>query len=216
MVAMRSEKRSPKKRRAPVQARSKKTAEAILEAAAELFSSRKFSQVKVGDLALRAGVGVGTFYHHFPSKEALLLKLREDMLTRTFNELGERFSTPIKSPRDLMGGLRELIRAWVQMGIEHAGLEKAVTSLSFESVEVAEVLQKQEEAVRGLVVAMLEAHAQFTRPLDPQSAAKAIVVLVEATVRRAMREPDLAENPDPLIDEVVLMVTHHVLPDPEK
>jgi AcrR family transcriptional regulator len=215
MMGAQISKDSPRKRSGPLQARSKKTVEAILNSAAGLFATRKFSQVKVADLAAAAGVGIGTFYHHFPSKEALLLKLREDMLTRTFVELGQRFSTRIEHPRDLMDGLGELITAWVHMGVEHAGLEKAVTALSFESDEVAEVLKAQEESVRALVASMLKAHQPFIRDLDPDRAAKAIVVLVEATVRRAMREPELAKNPAPLIQEVVLMITHHVLPDPK-
>lgn len=46
--------------------------EAILDAALELFSQRTFDGTAMPVLAERAGVGAGTIYRYFPSKEALV------------------------------------------------------------------------------------------------------------------------------------------------
>src|SRR5919202_1014810 len=43
----------------------------ILAAATELFAERGLS-VTLHDIAARAGVGVGTIYRHFPTKEPLI------------------------------------------------------------------------------------------------------------------------------------------------
>jgi AcrR family transcriptional regulator len=51
---------------------------AILKAAAHFFASRPFHEVRLDDIAERAGVGKGTLYVYFDSKEALYLALVRD------------------------------------------------------------------------------------------------------------------------------------------
>ena len=46
----------------------------ILEAALKLFKEKGFSAVKINDIAKEAGVGKGTIYEYYSSKEELLLK----------------------------------------------------------------------------------------------------------------------------------------------
>jgi AcrR family transcriptional regulator len=54
----------------------------ILEAAEEVFGSEGLS-VPIDDIAERAGVGVGTIYRHFPTKETLF----EAIVLRHFERL---------------------------------------------------------------------------------------------------------------------------------
>ncbi len=58
--------------------------EAILAAATELFVERGFHGTTVPEIAERAGVGAGTIYRHFASKEAVvneLFRLHKQALT---------------------------------------------------------------------------------------------------------------------------------------
>ena len=55
-------------------AQAAKTEEAILQAAMELCRGRRFEQVSVRDICQKAGITTGAFYHHFRSKEELLLR----------------------------------------------------------------------------------------------------------------------------------------------
>lgn len=48
---------------------------AIFEAARELFLLKGFKDVNVSDITQNAGVGVGTFYIYYPSKEKLFLEI---------------------------------------------------------------------------------------------------------------------------------------------
>ncbi|MEG1240636.1 MAG: TetR/AcrR family transcriptional regulator [Oscillospiraceae bacterium] len=50
------------------------TEQHILQAALELMRERGFDGVSVRDVCQKAGITTGAFYHHFPSKEALLAK----------------------------------------------------------------------------------------------------------------------------------------------
>ncbi|MBV8462974.1 MAG: TetR/AcrR family transcriptional regulator, partial [Acidimicrobiales bacterium] len=56
----------------PLRADARKNRARLLAAAEEVFAEGGVS-VPVDDVARRAGVGVGTFYRHFPTKEALLV-----------------------------------------------------------------------------------------------------------------------------------------------
>jgi AcrR family transcriptional regulator len=65
-------------RRARPQARGIVTMRRVLQAAEPLFARRGYESTGMADVAERAGVGVGTLYHHFPDKRALLLALIDD------------------------------------------------------------------------------------------------------------------------------------------
>ena len=56
------------------QARGRATRARLLEAAEKLFTRQGYEGSSIGDVALGAGEGVGTVYHHFPDKRALLLE----------------------------------------------------------------------------------------------------------------------------------------------
>ena len=64
--------------RARPQARGIATRRKVLAAAETLFSRRGYEPTGMAEVAERAGVGVGTLYHHFPDKRALLLALIDD------------------------------------------------------------------------------------------------------------------------------------------
>ena len=65
-------------RRARPQARGIVTRRRLLAVAEPLFARRGYEATGMAEVAERAGVGVGTLYHHFPDKRALLLALIDD------------------------------------------------------------------------------------------------------------------------------------------
>ncbi len=48
------------------------TRKKIYDSALELFLEKSFDEVKVTDIVKKAGVSVGTFYYHFPSKDDII------------------------------------------------------------------------------------------------------------------------------------------------
>lgn len=56
--------------RTPLRADARRNRQAVIEAADVLFQARGLA-VGMDDIAAAAGVGVGTLYRHFPTKEAL-------------------------------------------------------------------------------------------------------------------------------------------------
>ncbi|HEY8686357.1 MAG TPA: TetR/AcrR family transcriptional regulator [Chloroflexota bacterium] len=59
----------------PVTARGQETRARLLAAAEKVFGERSYFQVSMADITREAGVGNGTFYLYFPSKEAAFREL---------------------------------------------------------------------------------------------------------------------------------------------
>jgi AcrR family transcriptional regulator len=64
---------SPRKR--PIQARSKATHQAIVEAAAQIIAAKGLAGFNTNAVAERAGVSIGSLYQYFPNKDALMVAL---------------------------------------------------------------------------------------------------------------------------------------------
>lgn len=62
---------------------------ALLEAARQLFQNQSWDRVTIAEVARQAGIGKGTVYKHFPSKEALYARLVLDRSRQHLAELQE-------------------------------------------------------------------------------------------------------------------------------
>lgn len=65
------------------------TRQRLLEAAADCFSANGYDATGVAEICERAGVSKGGFYHHFASKQAILLELLERWLAALDARLAE-------------------------------------------------------------------------------------------------------------------------------
>ena len=90
----------------------------LIAAAADAFAARG-ADVSLEDIARGAGVGIGTLYRHFPTREALVeaVYLHEvDVLCERADELLET-STP-----------DEALAAWMQLFVRHAATKRGMLS----------------------------------------------------------------------------------------
>jgi AcrR family transcriptional regulator len=71
--------------------------EKVLEAARELFASQGY-EVPLDEIATRAGVGPGTVYRHFPTKQALFQAVTEERVSAMI----ESASEPAEDPRQAL------------------------------------------------------------------------------------------------------------------
>jgi AcrR family transcriptional regulator len=69
----------------PLRADARRNRERVLEVAREAFAAEGMS-VPLDEIARRAGVGPGTLYRHFPTKEALLGAVMHDRMRRLADE----------------------------------------------------------------------------------------------------------------------------------
>jgi AcrR family transcriptional regulator len=93
----------------------------LVEAAVELFSSRSFDEVSVGDITGRAGVAYGLVAHYFGSKRGLYLAAMQNIADQVRNVRG-RLLPAGGAAAQVRAGIGRHI-AWVQ---DHAALFEAV------------------------------------------------------------------------------------------
>jgi AcrR family transcriptional regulator len=107
-------------RRQPRQDRSVFTFDVILEAATQILQSRGVDELRMTDLAERAGVSPGALYQYFPDRPALMNAL----LDRLCNELKARLEQALAKHQALP--LDELLR---EVALEAAGATIALRGL---------------------------------------------------------------------------------------
>jgi AcrR family transcriptional regulator len=89
--------------------------EEILEMATELFANQGFSDAVTQALADRLGVGKGTIYRHFPSKQALFLAAAD----RVMRKLQDRVNENIAGVDDGLERVERAIAAFLSFFAEH-------------------------------------------------------------------------------------------------
>lgn len=91
----------------------------ILDAAAELFATRPFHEVKLDDIAAAAKVGKGTVYLYWSSKEEVYLTV----VRRGFAAVLERVEAELAArPRDGWGALEAIVGALVDFAFAYPGV----------------------------------------------------------------------------------------------
>ena len=94
--------------------------ERVLEAAKAVFSAGG-SEASLEAVARRAGVGIGTLYRHFPTREALF----EAVYRREVQQLGE-LAEALKSEADPVDALRRWLRSNVEFVATKKGMSAAL------------------------------------------------------------------------------------------
>ena len=77
----------------PLRADARRNRERVIAAARAVFAEHG-RDAQMDDVARRAGVGVGTVYRHFPTKEALLVALALDAFERVVAEARRALENP--------------------------------------------------------------------------------------------------------------------------
>jgi len=103
----------------PLRADARRNREAIVAAADDLFRTCGMA-LQMEEVAQGAGLGVGTVYRHFPTKEALTVELVQCRMGTILARAEE-----IMLARDLASAVRGFIRDMAKMMSEDAGLRES-------------------------------------------------------------------------------------------
>ncbi|WP_036438944.1 TetR/AcrR family transcriptional regulator [Mycobacterium sp. URHB0044] len=133
----------------PLRADAARNRARVLEVAYETLAAEGVG-VPIDEIARRAGVGAGTVYRHFPTKEALLAAVVEDRL-RGIIDVGRDLLTNEEPGQALFAFLRSMILEW---GAADRGLSEALAGLG---VDIKAALPDAEDAFLTLLGDLLKA-----------------------------------------------------------
>lgn len=126
-----SEEEGAEGRSGPKTERGRRTLRRLLDAAAEEFGARGYYETAISNITQRAGVGLGTFYVYFKSKEEVFRALVADMGARTRHALSES----VKDAPNRLEAERLGIRAFVEFVRTHKSLYRVVMEAQFVAPE---------------------------------------------------------------------------------
>ncbi len=133
----------------PLRADAARNRARVLETAYETFAAEGLS-VPIDEIARRAGVGAGTVYRHFPTKEDLFKAVVESRLRHIITEGRALLDEPGPSEA-LFSFLRLMVLDW---GATDQGLVDALGGLG---IDVESVAPDAEDAFRSLLGELLVA-----------------------------------------------------------
>lgn len=204
--------RAPKKRR-PARTRiGRDIVEAILDATAQILADGGYAALTTNHLAERAGVSIGSLYHYFPNKEAIIASLAERMEDRAAKLLAARRSEAPKGV-DKAKLVRSLSTTLVSQELGAKGTRRALL-MDVPRRWIESAARAREARVQRLLAGLL-AEREGVRDGDDALMAFVLAHAVRGVIEGAlMYRPELFESPE-LADELFELVSRYTASDGE-
>ncbi|CCH29537.1 TetR/AcrR family transcriptional regulator [Actinosynnema sp. NPDC047251] len=136
----------------PLRADARRKREALLATARQVFDAGDFFDLRFDDFARLAGVGTGTLYRHFPTREALAAAVYHEEVA-TLCDRARRLQATLPADE----ALATFLRGMVEHIDAHQGLARTLATLMADrSGALAEGGQALEQAVTDLVAAAVK------------------------------------------------------------
>jgi len=206
--------RSPRRRRP--QARGVLTRRRVLAAAEHAFATRGYEATSMNEIAEAARASVGTLYHHFPDKRALLLALIDDWGDRELErERGMDLSRYLGA--DPRGALRADLMARAQRLLRGGSFQLVLLQLAASDHDVRARLGRIQQVGRERLrdfVAYGQQRGVFRRGMDPLAAAFLIQNAINVTAIEFFVHQQREIGMEPIIDELTDMICRYLLEEP--
>lgn len=201
-------------RKTASQRRSRLTVDALIEATARVLIKEGYERASTNKIAAMAGVGIGSLYQYFPSKEALVAAVIERHTQQLSQVVHNALLKVAGQPIEI--GMRELVAAAIEAHRVDPKLHRVLAEETprigrLESIELVE--RNYQTLLRGY----LEAHRSEVEVDDLDLAAFVLVTTVEALTHSAvLRRPDILDDEmaGGFVDEVARLVLRYLRTPP--
>ncbi|ANE76362.1 TetR/AcrR family transcriptional regulator [Dickeya solani] len=186
-------------RKTPVQARSRATVDAIIQASAYILNRYGWESLTTNAIAERAGVNISSLYQFFPNKEAIINELQRRHALEMHNELHETLRLfPEQS------SLREALTLIVEMIVDKHRVSPAVHKALTEEIPLTarRVLEDEEELRKCLIDGL----KPFMKNVpDPEFALYIIGTATHAIIHRVTVDRPTLLHTQLLVSELVTL-----------
>lgn len=163
-----------------MRADARRNRERVLEAAESVFAEQGAAG-STEEVARRAGVGIGTVFRHFPTKEALY----EAIVVRRLSRLAEE-AEPLTTAEDPAGALREL---FARLVAEAATKKAFADTMAVVGLDVKSAAPAVGDQIRETVGTLLHA-AQRAGTIRADVGLPQVMVLLAGACLAAEHTPD--------------------------
>jgi AcrR family transcriptional regulator len=190
--------RAPEPR--PMRADAQRNYTRLLEAASAAFVEHGADDVSLEEIARRAGVGIGTLYRHFPTRQALL----EAVYTGQVESLSARAEELLRaeSPGDALA-------EWLRAMVKFSSTKKSMTSALLTTLGTdSELLSSCAKQIKGAAESLLT-RAQQAGVVRQDVQAGDVMRLVHAVNIATEKAPDPGQA-----DRMLALVLDGLRPQP--
>lgn len=160
------------------QERARRTYEALIAAAADVFAERGFDNTQTPDIAAAAGVSVGTFYRYFADKMEVFLESQRRQLGRYYREVMARLTPENfvdKKPRAV---IEDALAALLANTDRSPDMQRVFLEMAMRDERVAELKRAFDNASRQALAEIITTVCGLERVPDPEATAFIIYTAV--------------------------------------
>ncbi len=198
-------------RKAPRQARSEATVDAVLEATARVLVKVGYDHASTNRIAAEAGVSVGSLYQYFPSKEALVAALIDQHMTEMIEVFEAHFDALNTLPFPV--AVYALVRVMLEAHRVNPKLHKVLVE-QVPRVGRLNRLHEIEVRVGARVRGYFELHRAELRTADLDLAIFVCVYTVEGLTHAAVLEHPEYLQDDKLAREITDVILRYMMKNP--
>lgn len=166
----------------PRTSKGERTRAKLLESAKAVFEEHGFAAARISDIAERAGLSYGAFYHYFPSKEETFREVAAVHEGRLGEAVAAAIDVAGETPAaTLASRLEAANRRYLAEYRQEARLMRVIEQVSrFDGALNEARLERHQRHVRGLAhaVARLQAKGLVDPGLEPEVAAQIVMSMV--------------------------------------
>lgn len=194
-------------RKAPQQERARLTVEVLLKATAELLELEGYAQLSTNKIARHAGVSIGSLYQYFPSKEALVAALIEQVLEEEWASI--EYEMQSHAMDDVYTITSLLVRRMLIQVQKRTRLHQVLMEQVPREGRLARILEFNERIAQGLIRLATQRRAE----LVPQNLELAAYVVIQAVTfvakNTVLHYPERLEDPD-FAEELVALAMQYL------
>lgn len=168
--------------RRPKQSRSIQTKQKILDAAYELFCNKGYYTTTTNEIAVVAGVSIGSLYSYFQDKDTILLEIL-NRYNDSFMEVHDNLNIDIEKYKENPKlWFRRFIEGMVEIHRESKEFNQELQLLCHAIPEVAAIMEKQKNKIRQITLGYLESFRDILRVEDLEVASMVADILIGSIV----------------------------------
>lgn len=197
-------------RKEAIQARSRATVDALIEATARILVREGFDRASTNRIAEEAGVSIGSLYQYYPSKEALVAAVidrhQQELMQVVRNALAEVSALPLEE------GVRRLVAVAIDAHRVNPKLHRVLAEQIPRTGRLKNVEAFNRETY-ALFRSYLESHRVEVRAADLDLAAFVCVTSVEALTHTAvLHRPEVLSDKaaGALVEEATRLVLRYL------
>jgi AcrR family transcriptional regulator len=195
--------------------RSRRAERVLARAARELLAERPYTEIRVDDVARRAGISIGGFYGRFKRKSALLHLADIDFLDACL----EAFDQAV--PEDFPGTVEEILDCFVTVMVRQFTEHRQAIVQALRHADEGDEHGFRERArafndhVHGRLRRLLGRQAAGIHHRDPDTAVNMAIFFASSAARDAVLRGSLAAYPvnlseEDLVSEIALAATRYL------